>query len=235
VSEEPATEPIADVDEADGMRLALDAATPPPTFDLPPADLPRPTLPSTDAGSTAAPLRQAGVPPRVRVRDEVLAWTRAIVAAAIYAALIVTFLFQIARVEGQSMAPTLRNQDRLIINKLAYRLGPPRRGDIVMLYYPADPDKSFVKRVIAEAGDTVRIADGIVFVNSVRLHDDYVPEDYRGHDDWGPEVIPEGYYFVMGDHRNESSDSRQWGMVPTRYIVGRVQIRWWPVPRAHMF
>jgi signal peptidase I len=220
VSEEPEAGSLADAEEAGRLRLALEPALPPPTFDLPPAD---------------EPLQRTGARPRIRIRDELLAWTRALVTAAVYAALIVTFLFQVARVEGQSMAPTLQNQDRLIINKLAYRLAPPRRGDIVMLYYPVDPEKSFVKRVIAEAGDTVRIADGIVFVNNVRLQDSYVPADYRGHDDWGPGVIPEGYYFVMGDHRNDSSDSRQWGMVPTRYIVGRVQLRWWPVPRARMF
>src|SRR5439155_1180551 len=115
--------------------------------------------------------------------------------------LIVTFGFQVARVEGQSMAPTLEDQDRLIVNKLVYRIGEPRRGDIVMLYYPLNPDKSFVKRVIAEEGDTVRIVDGLVYVNDIPLKDDYVPSEFRSHDDWGPQVIPEGYYFVMRDHR----------------------------------
>ena len=102
------------------------------------------------------------------------------------------------------------------MNKLVYRIGEPRRGDIVMLYYPLNPDKSFVKRVIAEEGDTVRIVDGRVYVNDIPLHDDYVPGEFRSHDDWGPQVIPEGYYFVMGDHRNNSSDSRHWGMVPKK-------------------
>ena len=99
-----------------------------------------------------------------------------------------------------------------------------------MLYYPLNPEKSFVKRVIAEEGDTVRIVDGRVYVNDIPLQDDYVPAEYRSHDDWGPQVIPEGYYFVMGDHRNNSSDSRHWGMVPKKYIIGKVQLRWWPVP-----
>ena len=170
-----------------------------------------------------------------QVKEELVAWLKTLVSAAVYAILIVTFGFQVARVEGQSMAPTLEDQDRLIVNKLVYRIGEPRRGDIVMLYYPLNPDKSFVKRVIAEEGDTVRIVDGRVYVNDVPLHDDYVPQEYRSHDEWGPQVIPEGYYFVMGDHRNNSSDSRHWGMVPKKYIIGKVQLRWWPVPTARMF
>jgi signal peptidase I len=169
------------------------------------------------------------------VRNELVAWFKTLASAAVYATLIVTFGFQVARVEGMSMAPTLADQDRLIVNKLAYRIGEPRRGDIVMLYYPIDPDKSFVKRVIGEEGDTVRIVDGKVFVNEVPLPDDYVPNEYRGHDDWGPQVVHEGYYFVMGDHRNNSSDSRHWGYVPKRYIIGKVQLRWWPIPAARMF
>ena len=156
------------------------------------------------------------------VRDELVAWFKTLASAAVYATLIVTFGFQVARVEGMSMAPTLEDQDRLIVNKLAYRIGEPHHGDIVMLYYPIDPNKSFVKRVIAEEGDTVRIVDGHVFVNEAPLDDSYVPEDFRDHNDWGPQVVPEGYYFVMGDHRNNSSDSRHWGWVPKKYIIGKV-------------
>ena len=168
-------------------------------------------------------------------RDEFIAWVKTLASAAVYATLIVTFGFQVARVEGQSMAPTLADQDRLIVNKLAYRLADPQKSDIVMLYYPLNPDKSFVKRVIGEEGDTVRIVEGRVYVNDVPLRDDYVPPEYRSHDDWGPQVIPDGYYFVMGDHRNNSSDSRHWGFVPKKYIIGKVQLRWWPVPNGRVF
>jgi signal peptidase I len=169
------------------------------------------------------------------IADELWAWLKTLMSAAVYATLIVTFGFQVARVEGQSMAPTLEDQDRLIVNKLHYRLDAPVVGDIVMLYYPRDPDKSFVKRVIGEPGDTIRVEDGRVFRNDVPMRDDFIADEYRSHDDWGPEVIPEGYYFVMGDHRNNSSDSRAWGFVPKKYIIGKVQLRWWPIKQARMF
>ena len=168
-------------------------------------------------------------------KDELVAWFKTLASAAVYATLIVTFGFQVARVEGQSMAPTLADQDRLIVNKLAYRMGEPRRGDIVMLYYPINPDKSFVKRVIAEETEDVRIVNGIVYVNDVPMPDDFVPEEFRSHDDMQSTRVPEGYYFVMGDHRNNSSDSRHWGMVPKKYIIGKVQLRWWPIPHARVF
>ncbi len=178
-------------------------------------------------------------PPQVsvasRVGEELFAWLKTLASAAVYATLIVTFGFQVARVEGQSMAPTLADQDRLIVNKLAYRIGAPQVGDIVMLYYPLNPDKSFVKRVIAEEGDQIRIVDGRVFRNDVPINDDYVPTEFRSHDDYGPQVVPQGYYFVMGDHRNNSSDSRHWGFVPKKYIIGKVQLRWWPIPHALVF
>jgi signal peptidase I len=214
------------------------------TLDLQFAPEPALVAPAPLAGGAAA-FQDAIVQPDVRLtspgirvaqlKEELVAWVKTLLSAAVYAVLIVTFGFQVARVEGQSMAPTLEDQDRLIVNKLVYRIGEPRRGDIVMLYYPLNPDKSFVKRVIAEEGDTVRIVDGRVYVNDIPLKDDYVSNEYRSHDDWGPQVIPEGYYFVMGDHRNNSSDSRHWGMVPKRYIIGKVQLRWWPVPTARVF
>ena len=170
-----------------------------------------------------------------RMGREVVAGVQTLLSAAVYATLIVTFGFQVARVDGLSMAPTLEDRDRLIVNKLVYELGEPRPGDIVMLYYPLNPEKMFVKRVIAKEGDTVRIVDGHVYVNDIPLRDDYVPAEFRSHDDWGPQVIQQGYYFVMGDHRNNSSDSRHWGSVPKRYIVGKVKVRWWPLQLARIF
>lgn len=192
------------------------------------------------AAASPAPFTPADPQPTAGDRlaawhEEFWAWTKTLASAALYAVVIVTFVFQVARVEGLSMAPTLDDQDRLIVNKLIYRVSSPRRGDIVMLYYPLDPDKMFVKRVIAEEDDQVRIVDGRVYVNDVPMPSDFVPTEYQSHDDWGPQVVPHGHYFVMGDHRNNSQDSRHFGFVPKRYIVGKVQVRWWPVPTARTF
>jgi signal peptidase I len=216
----------------------LDAAPPPA------AELPAPSPAATQA--ELSPARAIAAPPAVdaaepavgpwkRMGGEILAGLQTLVSAAVYATLIVTFGFQVARVDGLSMAPTLEDHDRLIVNKLVYEIGDPRPGDIVMLYYPLNPDKMFVKRVIAREGDTVRIVDGRVYVNDIPLRDDYVPAEFRSHDDWGPQVIQQGYYFVMGDHRNNSSDSRHWGPVPKKYIVGKVKVRWWPLQDARIF
>jgi signal peptidase I len=170
-----------------------------------------------------------------RVTHGIVDWFRTLASAAVYATLLLTFVGQIARVDGLSMEPTLADHDRLVVNKWIYRVSEPRPGDIVMLYYPVDPEKSFVKRVIAREGDEVRIASGKVYVNGVALHDEFVPPEYRSFDDFGPQVVPQGYYFVMGDHRNGSSDSRHWGPVPKKYIVGKVQLRWWPPNHARLF
>jgi signal peptidase I len=198
-----------------------------------------PETPSDAVSASEPPLSSATEPERLspwsRIGSEIVSGVQTLVSAAVYATLIVTFGFQVARVDGLSMAPTLEDHDRLIVNKLVYELGDPRPGDIVMLYYPINPEKMFVKRVIAKEGDTVRIVDGRVYVNDIPLRDDYVPAEFRSHDDWGPQKIQQGYYFVMGDHRNNSSDSRHWGFVPKKYIVGKVKVRWWPLQDARIF
>ena len=144
-------------------------------------------------------------------------------------------MFRVARVEGQAMAPTLRDQDRLLVNKIAYLEKRPQRGDIVMMHYPLNPARLFVKRVIAHPGDRLHIRDGRVYVNGEAYDDSYVSPEFRGASNWGPEVVPDGHYFVMGDRRNNSSDSRHWGFVPARYIVGRVTARWWPLADARRY
>ena len=226
----------SDLTLPDPTEAALDmSSASEPRFDMPAEPVAEPPVP--DLVIPPPPAEQAG--PReslwVRMGREVMTGLQTLISAAVYATLIVTFVVQVARVDGLSMAPTLEDHDRLIVNKLVYELGKPRPGDIVMLYYPLNPEKMFVKRVIAEEGDTVRIVDGHVFVNDLSLHDDYVPAEFRSHDDYGPEVVKQGYYFVMGDHRNNSSDSRHWGPVPKKYIVGKVKVRWWPIQAARIF
>jgi signal peptidase I len=217
------------------------AASTPETFDAPvdfshaPGETPVPLGGPVAFTPPPVPVAHAPALTLTKVFEELVAWFKTLVSAAVYATLIVTFGFQVARVEGESMAPTLENQDRLIVNKLGYRLHKPAIGDIVMLYYPLDPDKSFVKRVVAEPGDTIKSVEGHVYRNDVLLRDDFIPEEYRSHDTWGPEVVREGFYYVMGDHRNNSSDSRAWGLVPEKYIIGKVELRWWPVSQARIF
>jgi signal peptidase I len=208
-----------------------------------PAEIPhRPDPLGADAPRTMHPLSSTTVtakkgwsPGFARVAEELVAWFKTLVSAAVYATLIVTFGFQVARVEGQSMVPTLEDQDRLIVNKLAYQLHDPEVGDIVMLYYPEDPSKSFVKRVIGKEDDTLRSVGGKVYRNDIPLDDSFIPQEYRSLDTWGPTVVRRGFYYVMGDHRSNSSDSRSWGEVPKKYIIGKVQIRWWPLNHAKVF
>ena len=170
-----------------------------------------------------------------RLGEEILTWFKTLASAAVYATLIVTFICQVARVEGHSMSPTLENDDRLIVNKLIYRLSVPQRDDIVMLYYPVNPDKSFSLAMTRLTNDTVRIVDGKVYVNGEAREDVFVPPTYRSHEDHPSITVKQGYYFVMGDHRNNSSDSRSWGFVPKKYIEGKVQVRWWPLGHGHVF
>jgi signal peptidase I len=223
----PETTVSSDLAQAPLFQLESVPAAEPPVADSPAPVVEPEAVPGVDVPVATNPWKRTAI--------EIVSGVQTLVSAAVYATLIVTFGFQVARVDGLSMAPTLEDHDRLIVNKLVYELGEPRPGDIVMLYYPLNPDKMFVKRVIAKEGDTVRIVDGRVYVNDLPLRDDYVPPEFRSHDDYGPETVKQGYYFVMGDHRNNSSDSRHWGPVPKKYIVGKVKVRWWPLQDARIF
>jgi signal peptidase I len=216
-------------------QAAVPMAEPAPLVHVPADGAPVQALSPVPAPAVVAVAEPTGPSAWERLGEEVLTWFKTLASAAVYATLIVTFVCQVARVEGHSMSPTLENDDRLIVNKLIYRLSVPQRDDIVMLYYPVNPDKSFVKRVIAKEGDTVRIVDGKVYVNNEPREDLFVPPTYRSHEDHGEQRIRQGYYFVMGDHRNNSSDSREWGEVPRKYIIGKVQLRWWPLSSAKIF
>ena len=155
-------------------------------------------------------------------------WVRDVLISVAASFMIITFLYQPVRVEGTSMQPELRDQDRLFINKFAYRFESISRGDVVVFHYPRDPEKSYIKRVIALPGDSLRIDDGRVYVNGVRVDESYVPKRYRDGRSMPEIVIPQGNYFVMGDHRSISSDSRDFGPVERDLIYGKAAFIYWP-------
>jgi signal peptidase I len=159
-------------------------------------------------------------------------WTRDLVISVIVSVFIILFLYQPVRVEGTSMLPQLEDQDRLFINKFAYRIGEIHRGDVVVFRYPHDETKSYIKRVIALPGDDLRIDHGVVYVNGRPLRERYVPSWYRDDRSQPEMVLPEGEYFVMGDHRSISSDSRDFGPVPRDLIYGRAAFVYWPMDQA---
>lgn len=158
-------------------------------------------------------------------------WVRDIVFALLTAVLLIVFVVQPVRVEGTSMEPRLHDQERIFVNKFVYQLGEIQRGDIVVFWYPRDPDKSFIKRVIGLPGEEIAIRNGIVYVDGVPLEEPYVPPQYFDHGSFGPVVVPENCYFVLGDHRNSSNDSRAWGCVPRENIFGKAVFRYWPLTK----
>jgi signal peptidase I len=159
-------------------------------------------------------------------------WLRDLVVSVTISAFIIIFLYQPVRVEGTSMLPMLEDQDRLFINKIAYRVGEIHPGDVVVFEYPRDHTKSYIKRVIALPGDRLRIDHGEVYVNGARLAEPYVPNRFTD-DRTQPEmVLPPHYYFVMGDHRSISSDSRDFGPVDRNLIYGKAVFVYWPMEQV---
>ena len=183
----------------------------------------------TDPNQEAAPQPEQSVsqPPSAS-RGHLRLWMRDVLVSVAASFMIITFLYQPVRVEGTSMQPELRDQDRLFINKFAYRFENISRGDVVVFHYPRDPEKSYIKLVIALPGDTLRIDDGRVYVNGQRIEESYVPRRYRDGRSMPEIVIPQGDYFVMGDHRSISSDSRDFGPVDRQLIYGKAAFIYWP-------
>jgi signal peptidase I len=165
------------------------------------------------------------------IRAAVMNWTRDLLIALGLAAVIIVFLYQPVKVEGTSMSPLLTDQERIFINKFVYRFEPIQRGDVVVFWYPMDRSKSFIKRVIALSGDTVEIQQGRVLVNGKELDEPYVPAPFADLSSLGPTRVPEGSFFVLGDHRNSSNDSRVFGAVPGQFIYGKAVFVYWPVER----
>ena len=167
-----------------------------------------------------------------RSRGAFLLWVRDVAVSAVASILFILFLYQPVRVEGTSMMPRLENHDRLFINKFVYHFEAINRGDVVVFHYPLDPSKSYIKRVIGLPGDRIQIIRGRVWLNGKMLREPYVPARYRENDSMAAMTVPKDCYFVMGDHRSISSDSRAFGPVERSLIYGKAEFIYWPAKDA---
>jgi signal peptidase I len=186
---------------------------------MPDVASPQPPTPAATKESGAHPLPVVAV------------WARDLLVSLAISAFIIIFLYQPVKVEGVSMMPGLEDQERIFVNKFVYRWEPIQRGDIIVFRYPRDTSKSYIKRVIGVAGDRVRIQNGQVYVNGEALDEDYVPSDYADARSYPELVVPRNTYFVLGDHRTMSSDSREFGPVNDRYIYGKAVFGYWPMEK----
>jgi signal peptidase I len=164
-------------------------------------------------------------------RREIRSWIRDLSVAISLTLVIGVFLYQPVKVEGTSMAPLLSDQERIFINKFVYRFAAIERGDVVVFWYPLDRTKSFIKRVIGLPGEMLELRQGRLYIDSHRIEEPYVPPSFFDGSSFGPVRIPAAEYFVMGDHRDSSNDSRVFGSVPLRFIYGKAVFVYWPVDR----
>jgi signal peptidase I len=169
--------------------------------------------------------------PGSRPLPVVAVWARDLLVSLAISAFIIVFLYQPVKVEGTSMMPGLEDQERIFVNKFVYRWEPIQRGDIVVFRYPRDTSKSYIKRVIGVAGDRVRIENGQVYVNGQTLDEDYVPSEYADARSYPEVTVPTHSYFVLGDHRTMSNDSRDFGPVNERFIYGKAVFGYWPMEK----
>jgi signal peptidase I len=200
-------------------------------------DRPNPENQTEAAAAHSEAALSAQVPAPITVAQPqrsngVALWIRDVLVSVAASVLIIMFLYQPVRVEGTSMLPRLEDRDRLFINKFVYHFEAIHRGDVVVFHYPRDPEKSYIKRVIALPGDRLRIDRGDVYLNGKRLPELYVPEEYRDTKSMAEMVIPEEEYFMMGDHRSISSDSREFGPVDRDLIYGKAVFVYWPTKDA---
>jgi signal peptidase I len=191
----------------------------------------------TDADSAATeqsakPSPAPAQPSPIPESAGILLWVRDLVISAVAAALIILFLYQPVRVEGTSMLPRLEDSDRLFINKFVYHVSAIDRGDVVVFHYPRDPEKSYIKRVIALPGDELRVDQGHVYVNGRLLSEPYVPPEFQDNRSVAEMTLPPHEYYMMGDHRSISSDSRDFGPVERSLIYGKAVFVYWPTRDA---
>jgi signal peptidase I len=155
-------------------------------------------------------------------------WLRDLILSVLLAFIVIVFLYQPVQVEGNSMLPRLSNHERIFINKFVYRFEPVRRGDIVVFWYPLDPSKFYIKRVVGLPGEWLGVQDGHVLVNGKVLREPYVGPGYFDHQSYPAVLVEPDHYYVLGDHRESSNDSRVWGTVDRKYIYGKAVFVYWP-------
>lgn len=149
--------------------------------------------------------------------------------AVVVCVLLITYVVQAFKVQGTSMSPELLDGERILVNKFLYRFGDIERGDVVVFWYPEDPNLSFIKRVVGLPGETVEVRNGDVYIDSVLVDEPYVIPDNADRRSFASQEIRPGHYFVLGDNRRGSNDSRSWGLVPQRYVYGKAFVRIWPL------
>jgi len=176
-------------------------------------------------------VREPGTRMPARSVPVLAVWLRDLIISLAISAFIIIFLYQPVKVEGTSMMPSLDDQERIFVNKFVYRWEPIERGDIVVFRYPRDPSKSYIKRVIGVPGDQVRIDDGRVYVNGEAVEEDYVPPAYADERSYPEIMVPPHAYFMLGDHRSMSQDSRDFGPVKEGFIFGKAVFGYWPMDK----
>jgi len=204
-----------------------------PAFCILGSGMPESSEPVTSAEVVGNPIAasEASADRPLRLTAGFGVWVRDLIISLAISAFIIIFLYQPVKVEGTSMMPSLQDQERIFVNKFVYRLEPIERGDIVVFRYPRDPSKSYIKRVIGTAGDRIRIDSGQVYVNGQAIEEDYVPPAYADERSYPETVVPRDCYFVLGDHRSMSNDSRDFGPVNQSYIYGKAVFGYWPMDK----
>ena len=193
------------------------------------------TLEPGGGETDAAVAEGVGVDPQVRRPARARVWRAVwellhdLSVAVLFCFFLITFVAQAFRVQGTSMEPLLRDGDRIVVNKFVYRFQSIETGDVVVFWYPREPSVSFIKRVVGRPGDLVEIRAGRLFVNGTWMPEPYLAEGFHDTDSYVPTRVRPGHYFVLGDHRRSSNDSRSWGQVPEKYIYGQAIFRFWPL------
>lgn len=231
-----------EADETDGGGgVAVDQKAPtgrPTSPEEPPAATDGPTsdafvVPERDLAATSSPAEgdeASASPPSEKPRpfQSLLDLLHDLAIAVVVCVVLVTYVVQAFKVQGTSMSPELQDGERILVNKFLYRIADIERGDVVVFWYPEDPELSFIKRVVGLPGETLEIVKGNVYVDGRRLEEDYVSADNIDRRSYPRQEIRPGHFFVLGDNRRGSNDSRSWGVVPERYIYGKASLRIWP-------